>query len=105
MQIPDWVADGEYTLQFSQIGGFNSEGIVTKQLPLYHNCANIKVAGGVALKPQPANWIAPFVGGSQDVISGKPGGADVCGFKAFVRAPSLCFRPPPLPLTFISIEC
>jgi hypothetical protein len=88
MVIPDWLADGEYTLQFSHIGGFDSFGIPTKLLPLYHNCANIKIAGGVAFKAQPANWIAPFTGGSQDVINGKKGGADVCGFKQFDAEPA-----------------
>ncbi|KAJ7921449.1 hypothetical protein B0H13DRAFT_1984764 [Mycena leptocephala] len=69
--IPNWVADGtDYVLSFSSIGGFNSNGNPTKQLPLYHNCANIRIKGGVTLE-QPANWVAPFIGGSQDKVNGK----------------------------------
>jgi len=88
MVIPDWVEDGDYTLQFSHIGGFNSLGDPLRALPLYHNCANIKVAGGVTFKPQVKNWVAPFVGGSQDQVGGKPGSADVCAFKKFNAEPA-----------------
>ena len=39
LTFPDWLEDGDYVLQWSQIGGFDSDGIPTKQLPLYHTCA------------------------------------------------------------------
>jgi len=88
LEIPNWLADGDYTFQFSQIGGFDSDGIPTKQLPLYHNCANIKVAGGVALEDQPKDWIAPFIGGDQFLKNGKPGTKDQCAFKQFDAEPA-----------------
>ncbi|KAJ6563352.1 hypothetical protein DFH09DRAFT_1315534 [Mycena vulgaris] len=110
--IPNWVADSDYVLSFScayqfpltahvflsvtfrvrtAIGGFHSNNVPTKQLPLYHNCANIRIQGGVPLEPKPANWVAPFIGGSQDPVNGKPIPADTCGFKKFVsrRDPSV----------------
>ncbi|KAJ6529935.1 hypothetical protein DFH09DRAFT_1184922 [Mycena vulgaris] len=86
--IPNWVADGDYVLSFSSIGGFHSSNVPTKQLPLYHNCANIRIQGGVPLEPKPANWVAPFIGGSQDPVNGKPMPADTCGFKKFRAEPA-----------------
>ncbi|KAJ6529905.1 hypothetical protein DFH09DRAFT_153885 [Mycena vulgaris] len=86
--IPNWVSDGDYVFSFSSIGGFNSEAVPTKQLPLYHNCANIKVKGGAPLEKRPANWVAPFIGGSQDKVNGKSGSADTCAFKNFRAEPS-----------------
>ncbi|KAJ6535267.1 hypothetical protein DFH09DRAFT_1091804 [Mycena vulgaris] len=83
--IPNWVSDGEYVFSFSSIGGFNSNAVPTKQLPLYHNCAkcdlaspllfkgspsvtlsSIRVQGCAPLEDRPANWVAPFIGGSTD---------------------------------------
>jgi hypothetical protein len=87
LTFPDWVSDGEYVLQWTQIGGFDSDAIATKQLPLYKTCANIRIQGGVPLQARPNDWIAPFFGGSQDVIRGQSGGDDVCGFKQFNREP------------------
>jgi hypothetical protein len=86
--IPNWVEDGTYVLQWSQIGSFDSEGIPTKLLPIYHTCANIVIEGGVPFVPQPADWIAPFIGGSQDQVNGQPGGNDVCAFKQFNAEPA-----------------
>ncbi|KAJ7695350.1 hypothetical protein B0H17DRAFT_430954 [Mycena rosella] len=84
--IPNWVADGDYVFSFSSIGGFDSDAIPTKQLPLYHNCANIKIQGGVALEDRPADWIAPFIGGSKDNVNG-PIPPDQCAFKNFRAEP------------------
>ncbi|KAJ7481687.1 hypothetical protein FB451DRAFT_134552 [Mycena latifolia] len=86
--IPNWVEDGDYVFSFSSIGGFNSDAVPTKQLPLYHNCANIRVQGGAPLEQRPANWVAPFFGGSQDNVNGKPIPPDTCAFKNFRAEPA-----------------
>ncbi|KAJ6535279.1 hypothetical protein DFH09DRAFT_1404717 [Mycena vulgaris] len=86
--IPNWVSDGDYVFSFSSIGGFNSDAVPTKQLPLYHNCANIRVQGGAPLEDRPANWVAPFIGGSQDNVKGQPIPPDTCAFKNFRAEPT-----------------
>lgn len=88
MEIPSWVSDGVYILQWSQIGGYNSQAVATRQLPIYHTCANIRISGGVPLTPRPENWIAPFYGGDQVEINGKSSGPDQCAFKNFAAEPT-----------------
>jgi hypothetical protein len=88
MEIPSWVSDGEYILQWSQIGGYNSQQVATRQLPIYHTCANIRISGGVTLTPRPDDWIAPFFGGDQVQIDGKSSGPNQCAFKNFAAEPS-----------------
>jgi len=87
LEIPNWVADGEYTLQWSHFGGYDSEGVATRQLPIYHTCANIRINGGVPLQNRPADWIAPFFGGDEVQINGQSAGPDQCAFKKFAREP------------------
>ncbi|KAJ7055183.1 hypothetical protein C8F01DRAFT_1159714 [Mycena amicta] len=86
--IPPWVEDGDYIFSFSSIGGFNSEQIPSKQLPIYHTCANIRIQGGVPLEKRPDNWVAPFIGGSKDNVNGKPIPPDTCAFKNFRAEPA-----------------
>ncbi|KAJ6528685.1 hypothetical protein DFH09DRAFT_1094374 [Mycena vulgaris] len=86
--IPNRVSDGDYVSSFSSIGGFNSDAVPTKQLPLYRNCANIRVQGGTPLEDRPANWVAPFIGGSQDNVKGQPIPLDTCAFKNFRAEPT-----------------
>lgn len=88
MEIPSWVSDGVYILQWSQIGGYNSQAVATRQLPIYHTCANIRISGGVTLTPRPKDWIAPFFGGDQVQINGKSAGPNECAFKVFDREPT-----------------
>jgi hypothetical protein len=88
MEIPAWVSDGDYTLQWSQIGGYNSDAIATRQLPIYHTCANIRISGGVPVTPRPDDWIAPFFGGDQVQIDGKSAGPNECAFKNFDKEPT-----------------
>jgi hypothetical protein len=88
MEIPSWVSDGVYILQWSQIGGYNSEGIATRQLPIYHTCANIRISGGVSLTARPDDWIAPFYGGDMVQINGQDSGPNQCAFKNFAAEPS-----------------
>jgi hypothetical protein len=88
MEIPSWVSDGVYILQWSQIGGYNSEAVPTRQLPIYHTCANIRISGGVKLTPRPDDWIAPFFGGDQVQINGQSAGPNQCAFKNFDKEPA-----------------
>jgi hypothetical protein len=87
MEIPSWVSDGVYILQWSQIGGYNSEAVPTRQLPIYHTCANIRIEGGVTLTARPDDWIAPFYGGDQVEINGQSSGPNQCAFKNFAAEP------------------
>jgi hypothetical protein len=48
---------------------------------------SIRIKGGVTLEKQPANWVAPFIGGSQDKVNSKAVPSDQCAFKKFVRVP------------------
>jgi len=88
MEIPSWVSDGVYILQWSQIGGYNSQQDATKQLPIYHTCANIRISGGVPLTARPDDWIAPFYGGDMVGINGKQAQSDQCAFKKFNAEPA-----------------
>jgi len=88
LEIPDWVSDGEYVLQWSHFGGFHSEKVPTRQLPIYHTCANIRIKGGKSLKDRPKDWIAPFFGGDEAQIDGKSAGPDQCVFKKFAKEPA-----------------
>jgi len=88
LEIPDWVSDGEYVLQWSHFGGYDSEGVKTRQLPIYHTCANIRIKGGKPLKDRPKDWIAPFFGGEKTKINGKSAGANQCAFKNFAKEPA-----------------
>jgi hypothetical protein len=88
MEIPSWVSDGDYILQWSQIGGYDSNGIATRQLPIYHTCANIRISGGVPLTNRPDDWIAPFYGGDKTLINDKSSGPDECAYKNFAAEPS-----------------
>jgi hypothetical protein len=87
LEIPNWVSDGEYTLQWSHFGGYDSDGVPTRQLPIYHTCANIRVNGGVQLQNRPSDWVAPFFGGDEVQINGKSGAPDQCAFKKFGKEP------------------
>jgi len=87
LEIPDWVSDGEYTLQWSHFGGYDSDGVPTRQLPIYHTCANIRINGGAPPQKRPSDWIAPFFGGDEIQIKGKSAGADQCAFKKFAKEP------------------
>jgi hypothetical protein len=97
MEIPSWVSDGVYILQWSQIGGYNSQQDATKQLPIYHTCANIRISGGVPLTARPDDWIAPFYGGDMVGINGKQAQSDQCAFKKFNA--SLPTPPSSIPIT------
>jgi hypothetical protein len=88
MEIPSWVSDGVYILQWSQIGGYNSQAVATRQLPIYHTCANIRISGGVPLTPRPNDWIAPFFGGDMVQINGQSSGPNQCAFKNFASEPT-----------------
>src|SRR5258708_6174520 len=88
MEIPSWVSDGVYILQWSQIGGYNSQGDVTRQPPIYHTCANIRISGGVSLTVRPDDWIAPFYGGDMVTINEQESGPNQCAFKNFAAEPS-----------------
>ena len=88
MGIPSWVSDGDYILQWSYIGGYNSKAVATKQLPIYHTCANIRISGGVTLTNKPDDWIAPFYGGDKIEIDNKSSGPDQCAYKNFAAEPS-----------------
>lgn len=83
LTFPNWLADGEYTLQWAHFSGYNSQGVATRSLPIYHTCANIRIKGGVPFAPRPANWVAPFFGGDQVNINGQASGPDRCAFKQF----------------------
>jgi len=83
LTFPNWVQDGEYTLQWSHFSGYNSQAVPTRSLPIYHTCANIRISGGVPLAPRPADWIAPFFGGDQLLVNGEQSGPDQCAFKLF----------------------
>ena len=87
LEIPDWVPDGEYVLQWSHFGGYDSEGVPTRQLPIYHTCANIRIKGGKPLQKRPKDWIAPFFGGDEVQINGKSAGPNQCAFKNFRKEP------------------
>jgi len=87
LEIPNWVSDGEYTLQWSHFGGYDSDGVPTRQLPIYHTCANIRINGGVQLQNRPSDWVAPFFGGDEVQINGKSGAPDQCAFKKFGKEP------------------
>ena len=87
LEIPDWVTDGEYVLQWSHFGGYDSEGVPTRQLPIYHTCANIRIKGGKPLQKRPKDWIAPFFGGDEVQINGKSAGPNQCAFKNFRKEP------------------
>jgi len=88
MEIPSWVSDGTYILQWSQIGSYNSQDVATRQLPIYHTCANIQISGGTTLTTRPADWIAPFFGGDQVQINGQSATSDQCAFKHFNAEPT-----------------
>jgi len=88
MEIPSWVTDGVYILQWSQIGGYNSQAVATRQLPIYHTCANIRIEGGVTVTTRPTDWIAPFYGGDMVQINGQSSGPNQCAFKKFAAEPS-----------------
>jgi hypothetical protein len=88
MEIPSWVSDGEYILQWSQIGSYNSQQDPTRQLPIYHTCANIRISGGTNLTTRPDDWIAPFFGGDQVQIDNQSSGPNQCAFKNFAAEPS-----------------
>jgi len=87
MEIPSWVSDGDYILQWSQIGGYNSQAVATRQLPIYHTCANIRIEGGDAVTGRPNDWIAPFFGGDMVQINGQSSGPNQCAFKNFAAEP------------------
>lgn len=87
LEIPNWVSDGEYTLQWSHFGGYDSDGVPTRQLPIYHTCANIRINGGVQLQNRPSDWVAPFFGSDEVQINGKSGAPDQCAFKKFGKEP------------------
>ena len=88
MEIPSWVSDGTYILQWSQIGGYNSNSDATRALPLYHTCANIKISGGTNLTTRPDDWIAPFYGGDKIKIGEDESGPNQCAYKVFAAEPS-----------------
>lgn len=88
LEIPDWVSDGTYILQWSHFGGFHSQGVPTRQLPIYHTCANIRIKGGKQLKDRPKDWIAPFFGGDGAKVDGKSAPANQCAFKKFAKEPA-----------------
>jgi hypothetical protein len=88
MEIPSWVSDGVYILQWSQIGGYNSQAVATRQLPIYHTCANIRISGGVPLTQRPNDWIAPFFGGDMVQINGQSSGDGQCAYKNFASEPT-----------------
>jgi len=83
LTFPNWLADGEYTLQWAHFSGYNSQGVATRSLPIYHSCANIRIKGGVPPVRRPADWVAPFFGGDQVQIKGQGSGPDRCAFKQF----------------------
>ena len=87
-EIPDWVSDGDYILQWSHFGGFNSDAVATRQLPIYHTCANIRVSGGVSLQDRPLNWIAPFFGGDMVTVNGQTATDQQCAYKNFSEEPN-----------------
>ena len=60
----------------------------TRQLPIYHTCANIRIKGGKPLQDRPKDWIAPFFGGDEVKINGKSAGANECAFKNFNKEPA-----------------
>jgi len=88
MEIPSWVSDGVYILQWSQIGGYNSNQDPNKLLPLYHTCANIRISGGVPLTARPDDWIAPFYGGDMIGVGDKKADENQCAFKKFNAEPA-----------------
>jgi len=88
LEIPDWVSDGNYILQWSHFGGYDSEGVPTRQLPIYHTCANIRINGGKSLQNRPKDWIAPFLGGDEVKINGKSASPNQCAFKNFNKEPA-----------------
>ena len=87
MEFPTWLEDGEYTLQWSHFGGYNSDGVPTRQLPIYHNCANIRIQGGAPKTDRPGDWIAPFFGGDMVQVNGQGAAPNQCAFKRFAREP------------------
>ena len=87
LEIPKWVADGDYTLQWSNFGGYDSEGVATRQLLIYHSCANLRINGGVPFQNRTSDWIAPFFGGDETQINGTSAGPGQCAFKKFAKEP------------------
>lgn len=88
MEIPSWVSDGVYILQWSWFGGYNSDDVATRQLPIYHTCANVRISGGTTLTQRPADWIAPFYDGEQIQINGQSAPSGQCAFKNFAAEPA-----------------
>jgi hypothetical protein len=88
VEIPNWVSDGEYILQWSHFGGYNSDAVATRQLPIYHTCANIRISGGAALQERPSDWTAPFFGGDQVQINGQSATNQQCAYKNFSEEPN-----------------
>ena len=62
--------------------------MVTRQLPIYHTCANIRITGGKPLQDRPKDWIAPFFGGDEIQIDNKSAGPNECAFKNFNKEPA-----------------
>lgn len=89
-QWPTWLEDGVYTFQWSQFGSYNSQQIPTKQLPIYHTCANVRIQGGPKTN-RPSDWVAEFRGGSKDFVNGKAiddNSTNGCAFKNFNAEPA-----------------
>ncbi|KAJ7803031.1 hypothetical protein B0H13DRAFT_2687876 [Mycena leptocephala] len=80
--IPNWVEDGDYVFSFSSIGGFNSDAVPTKQLPIYHNCAKRRHSRGT-----PQGLGRAVLRRLQDNVNGKPIPPDTCAFKNFRAEP------------------
>lgn len=83
LTLPDWLPDGEFTLQWSHFAGYNLEVVPIRSLPIYHTCANICISGGVPVVPRRSDWVAPFFGGDQVQVNGEESGPDRCAFNQF----------------------
>ncbi|TMW58395.1 hypothetical protein Poli38472_009954 [Pythium oligandrum] len=89
IRIPDYLADGDYVLQYTNFATGHNNGDPGLALPIYRSCADLHITGGSASKPRPK--CPTFVGGDR-VTKAENLPSDQCYYFHSNDIPNAVFR-------------